>query len=173
MSTTKCRTSRALATVHATTGATGMAPTISASACRPILCSTASATGIGALSRPILPPWRQACAPCEGTERLDPVTARHERLWLQLRTCDGATLQPAELQTLLSAPKFQAMLEAGLVHLTGLTLAPDAVRLFAGRRHWGGGTDHPRTAHTRLADSAYTRISLPYVSSAPKTPGTP
>src|SRR5207237_1795591 len=63
--------------------------------------------------------------PCEGTERLDPVAARHARLWLQMRTCAGTTLQPSELQSLLSAPKFQAMLEAGLVHLqpwrSGLT----------------------------------------------------
>ena len=62
------------------------------------------------------------CAPCEGVEHLDPVAARHERLWLQLRTCEGITLQAPELQTLLSAPKFQAMLEAGLVHLQALRL---------------------------------------------------
>ena len=62
------------------------------------------------------------CAPCEGSERLNPVAARHERLWLQLRTCEGTILQPLELQTLLSAPKFQAMLEAGLVHLQALHL---------------------------------------------------
>jgi oxygen-independent coproporphyrinogen-3 oxidase len=62
------------------------------------------------------------CAPCEGTEHLDPVAARHERLWLQLRTCEGTILQPLELQTLLSAPKFQAMLEAGLVHFQALRL---------------------------------------------------
>jgi len=61
-------------------------------------------------------------APCEGTERLNTVAARHERLWLQLRTCEGTILQPLELQTLLSAPKFQAMLEAGLVHLQSLRL---------------------------------------------------
>jgi oxygen-independent coproporphyrinogen-3 oxidase len=60
--------------------------------------------------------------PCEGTERLDPVAARHERLWLQLRTCAGIALQPSERQILLSAPKFQAMLEAGLVHLQALRL---------------------------------------------------
>jgi oxygen-independent coproporphyrinogen-3 oxidase len=65
-------------------------------------------------------------APYAGSELLDPLTARHEQLWLQLRTCAGATLQPLELQTLLSAPKFQAMLEAGLVHLQGpqLRLTP-------------------------------------------------
>jgi oxygen-independent coproporphyrinogen-3 oxidase len=62
------------------------------------------------------------CAPWAGTERLDHVAARHERLWLQLRTCEGTTLQPSELQSLLSAPKFQAMLEAGLVHLQALRL---------------------------------------------------
>jgi len=56
-------------------------------------------------------------APCAGTETLHPCAARHERLWLQLRTCIGITLRPLELQTLLSAPKFQAMLEAGLLHL--------------------------------------------------------
>jgi oxygen-independent coproporphyrinogen-3 oxidase len=61
-------------------------------------------------------------APCEGTERLDAVAARHERLWLQLRTCEGTLLQPSELRTLLSAPRFQAMLEAGLVHLQALHL---------------------------------------------------
>jgi oxygen-independent coproporphyrinogen III oxidase len=61
-------------------------------------------------------------APWEDSERLDPVAARHERLWLQLRTCEGTTLQPSELQILLSAPKFQAMLEAGLVHLQALRL---------------------------------------------------
>jgi oxygen-independent coproporphyrinogen-3 oxidase len=60
--------------------------------------------------------------PCEDTERLDAVAARQERLWLQLRTCAGAILQPAELQALLSAPRFQAMLEAGLVHLQALHL---------------------------------------------------
>jgi oxygen-independent coproporphyrinogen-3 oxidase len=60
--------------------------------------------------------------PCEGAEQLDPVAVRHERLWLQLRTCEGITLHTPELQTLLSAPKFQAMLEAGLVHLQALHL---------------------------------------------------
>jgi oxygen-independent coproporphyrinogen-3 oxidase len=60
--------------------------------------------------------------PCEGTERLDAVAARHERLWLQLRTCEGVILQPSELRTLLSASRFQAMLEAGLVHLQALHL---------------------------------------------------
>ena len=71
------------------------------------------------------------CAPCAGTERLDPVTARQERLWLQLRTCEGTTLQPLELQTLLSAPKFQAMLEADLVHLqpSRLRLTPSGFLL--------------------------------------------
>ena len=68
---------------------------------------------------------------CEGAERLDSVAARHERLWLQLRTCAGATLQPPELQTLLSAPKFQAMLETGLVHLQAgrLRLTPSGFLL--------------------------------------------
>src|SRR5215471_1856891 len=68
---------------------------------------------------------------CEGAERLDSVAARHERLWLQLRTCAGTTLQPPELQTLLSAPKFQAMLEAGLVRLQAerLRLTPSGFLL--------------------------------------------
>ena len=68
---------------------------------------------------------------CEGAERLDSVAARHERLWLQLRTCAGATLHPPELQTLLSAPKFQAMLETGLVHLQAgrLRLTPSGFLL--------------------------------------------
>jgi coproporphyrinogen III oxidase-like Fe-S oxidoreductase len=50
------------------------------------------------------------------------MVVRHERLWLQLRTCEGIALQPSELRILLSAPKFQAMLEAGLVHLQALRL---------------------------------------------------
>src|SRR5262245_6922788 len=70
-------------------------------------------------------------APCAGSEVLDPVTARHEYLWLQLRTCEGVRLQPLELQTLLSAPKFQAMLDAGLVHLQAprLCLTPSGFLL--------------------------------------------
>ncbi len=56
-------------------------------------------------------------APWEGSEVLEPTAARHERLWLQLRTCEGSVLQPGETQRLLSAPKFQAMLEADLIHL--------------------------------------------------------
>jgi hypothetical protein len=43
----------------------------------------------------------------------------------------GITLQPLELQTLLSAPKFQAMLEAGLLHLEAprLRLTPSGFLL--------------------------------------------
>jgi oxygen-independent coproporphyrinogen-3 oxidase len=65
-------------------------------------------------------------APCEGTETLDPGSARSERLWLQLRTCAGVQLEPAERHTLVSAPKFQAMLEAGWLHLAAsqLRLSP-------------------------------------------------
>jgi oxygen-independent coproporphyrinogen-3 oxidase len=64
--------------------------------------------------------------PWEGSEWLDSMTARQEQLWLQLRTCEGVVLQPAESQRLLSAPKFQAMLEAHLVHMnaTRLLLTP-------------------------------------------------
>ncbi len=113
-----------------------MTPTISALACQPILCSMASATGTGAALLAYLTAVEAGGTPCEGTERLDAVAARHERLWLQLRTCAGAMLQPAELQTLLSAPKFQAMLEAGLMHLQALHLRLTPSRIFAGRRHW-------------------------------------
>lgn len=55
--------------------------------------------------------------PWEGRERLDAVTLRQEHLWLQLRTCAGVVLTPAEQQRLLSVPKFQAMLAENLVHL--------------------------------------------------------
>lgn len=58
--------------------------------------------------------------PIAGQERLDPIAARHERLWLQLRTCEGILLEPDELQALLPAAKFQAMLNAGFLHQDGL-----------------------------------------------------
>ena len=60
--------------------------------------------------------------PCAGTERLDPGAARQERLWLQLRTCDGVQLQPTELHVLASTPKFRAMLEAGWLRLAASQL---------------------------------------------------
>lgn len=59
---------------------------------------------------------------CVGCETIDHATARRERLWLQLRTCDGAFLEPDELQGLRQAAKFQAMLDTGLLQL-------DAARL--------------------------------------------
>ncbi|MBM3225911.1 MAG: radical SAM family heme chaperone HemW [Candidatus Tectomicrobia bacterium] len=61
-------------------------------------------------------------APQAGAERLDAVAARLERLWLQLRTCTGVIFQPQELQVLLSDPKFQAMLDKGLLHLHDTTV---------------------------------------------------
>lgn len=65
-------------------------------------------------------------SPCAGRETLDRSTVRHEQLWLQLRTCAGAELMPAELQRLLATPKFHAMLEAGWLHLHAprLSLTP-------------------------------------------------
>ncbi len=61
-------------------------------------------------------------APCAGSETLEPQAARHERLWLQLRTCAGGRLEPAELHLLMSTPKFHAMLEAGWLQLAASQL---------------------------------------------------
>lgn len=54
-------------------------------------------------------------SPREGQEVIDSTMARHEKLWLQLRTCEGVQLDAAERHTLLQVPKFQAMLRASLV----------------------------------------------------------
>ena len=60
---------------------------------------------------------------CAGAEVLDPVTLRHERLWLQLRTCAGATLTTPERCILQHAPKVRAMCDAGWVQLTEARLS--------------------------------------------------
>jgi oxygen-independent coproporphyrinogen-3 oxidase len=61
--------------------------------------------------------------PCAGAEVLDPVTMRHERLWLQLRTCAGATLTTPECGVLQHSPKVQAMCDAGWVQRTEARLS--------------------------------------------------
>jgi oxygen-independent coproporphyrinogen-3 oxidase len=55
--------------------------------------------------------------PCAGEEILDAATARQEQVWLQLRTCEGAVLAAAELALLQHRPKFQGLLETGLLQL--------------------------------------------------------
>jgi oxygen-independent coproporphyrinogen-3 oxidase len=55
--------------------------------------------------------------PCAGKEVLDAATVRQEQVWLQLRTCAGTVLETAELALLQHRPKFQGLLEAGLVQL--------------------------------------------------------
>ena len=68
---------------------------------------------------------------CVGSETLDQVTARRERIWLQLRTCAGVRLSPSERRMLQRTPKFQAMLDDGLLHLQGrqLCLTPQGFPL--------------------------------------------
>lgn len=56
-------------------------------------------------------------SPCAGEEVLDTATARRERVWLQLRTAEGAALEAAEIEMLHHLPKFQGMLDEGLVQL--------------------------------------------------------
>jgi oxygen-independent coproporphyrinogen-3 oxidase len=55
--------------------------------------------------------------PCAGEEVLDAATARQEQVWLQLRTCEGVVLETAELTLLQQRPKFQGLLETGLLQL--------------------------------------------------------
>jgi oxygen-independent coproporphyrinogen-3 oxidase len=55
--------------------------------------------------------------PCAGEEVLDAATARQEQVWLQLRTCEGTVLEAAELALLQPRPKFQGLLETGLIQL--------------------------------------------------------
>ncbi|MGE3537224.1 MAG: radical SAM family heme chaperone HemW [Candidatus Tectimicrobiota bacterium] len=64
----------------------------------------------------------KASSPCEGEETLTPATARRERIWLQLRTCEGVRLEAEEQARLQAAEKFQAMLAAGWVTLTAARL---------------------------------------------------
>ena len=61
-------------------------------------------------------------SPCAGEEILDAETARRERVWLQLRTCEGVTLEVAEIDLLQRLPKFQGMLAEGLVQLEACRL---------------------------------------------------
>lgn len=65
-------------------------------------------------------------SPGAGEEVLDETAARHERLWLQLRTCEGAFLQAAEYEALQRTPRLQSMAQDGLVTLEGhrLRLTP-------------------------------------------------
>lgn len=56
-------------------------------------------------------------SPQEGMEELAAHEARHERLWLQLRTCEGALLTATEIHRLYQQHKFQAMLTSGLIQL--------------------------------------------------------
>jgi oxygen-independent coproporphyrinogen-3 oxidase len=55
--------------------------------------------------------------PCAGEEVLEVETARRERVWLRLRTCEGVALEPAELSVLQRSAKFQGLLSEGLVQV--------------------------------------------------------
>jgi putative oxygen-independent coproporphyrinogen III oxidase len=55
-------------------------------------------------------------SPCAGAELIDAVTRRREEVWLQLRTCAGVALRSEEIASLQGRPKFQGLLQAGLVH---------------------------------------------------------
>lgn len=55
-------------------------------------------------------------SPCAGEELIDAVTRRREEVWLQLRTCAGVALRSEEIAALQGRPKFQGLLQAGLVH---------------------------------------------------------
>jgi oxygen-independent coproporphyrinogen-3 oxidase len=55
--------------------------------------------------------------PCEGEEVVPAETARRERMWLRLRTCEGVELEAAELSALRGSAKFQGLLTDGLVHV--------------------------------------------------------
>jgi oxygen-independent coproporphyrinogen-3 oxidase len=66
-------------------------------------------------------------SPCAGEERLDAVTRRREEVLLQLRTCAGVALRAEEMAALQGQPKFQGLLQAGLIqHCAGrLRLTPE------------------------------------------------
>jgi oxygen-independent coproporphyrinogen-3 oxidase len=70
-------------------------------------------------------------SPCLGHEAIDEVTARQERIFLQLRTCRGVRLDASELHAIRGLAKFQAMVREQLVHLDAgqLRLTPRGFRL--------------------------------------------
>lgn len=70
-------------------------------------------------------------SPCIGTERLDPLTARREQIWLGLRTCQGITLSAEESSVLRQSKALQALLAANLLTLASnqLTLTPQGFPL--------------------------------------------
>lgn len=70
-------------------------------------------------------------SPCAGSEVLDTTTLRFERLMLQLRTCQGVVLTADELSLLCPNPRFQGMLDEGLIQLEPphLSLPPNGLLL--------------------------------------------
>ena len=63
-----------------------------------------------------------ASSPCSGAEFIDPLTARRERLWMGLRTCEGVGLSAEEQRVLRRHERFAALLEAGFIRLEGSRL---------------------------------------------------
>lgn len=70
-------------------------------------------------------------SPCSGEEALSRDTARRERVWLRLRTCEGVVLAAEEAAVLQGAPRFHGLLQEGLVQLDGqrLCLTPQGFLL--------------------------------------------
>jgi len=60
-----------------------------------------------------------------GQEQLSPAVRRQERLWLELRTCDGAVLTAAEAQALETHPRLRSLMEAGVLRWRGGRLQVD------------------------------------------------
>jgi coproporphyrinogen III oxidase-like Fe-S oxidoreductase len=65
-----------------------------------------------------------------GEETIDAATALEERLWLGLRTSEGARLEPQEQGALEAHPRFRDLVRAGLVTI-GAGRALLTVRGFA------------------------------------------
>lgn len=56
-------------------------------------------------------------SPGAGEETIDAVTRRREEVWLQLRTCAGVACTSGEIEAVRRLPKFQGLLQAGLVQV--------------------------------------------------------
>ena len=61
-------------------------------------------------------------SPCSGSEYINPLTARRERLWMGLRTCEGVELGAEEQLILRRHKRFAALFEAGYICLDGARL---------------------------------------------------
>jgi oxygen-independent coproporphyrinogen-3 oxidase len=63
-------------------------------------------------------------SPTAGEELIDEATAFRERLWMGLRTCEGARLRPEQQRALEGEPRFWELVRAGYVegHAAGVRL---------------------------------------------------